>query len=406
MNKAYQQEQLRKMLMNPALQSGLYLIDTDLSDEEIEACIREFDQYSYEKEPLIPTSKGSSFELFVIGLSHKCNNTEISKQRNLLLTTRGQQKDNLVYHLVILMIKHLFSGEKAILHVCGESDLTALNHGDLCKLEASIAHHKVTSLIICKKKSVPKGNFDSIIKEVSIKESNKYRLMENRLYKVHISYKHDDNYEYAINAVKAGLEENQIAYSIDEYDIMYRDNIQDYEKEIGRADRVILFVIPAYLKSIDCMFEMTQMFNNGRVKERIFPVVDMGTIPRNVDGLMEIKTYWQIEKNRRLKKMQTEPGNSDFLHKETGVIIEILKAIDDFWDYLVHVNTGNYNKLIENNAALLMKELQKTLPSITVPIEDAFVPTGNTMPTEIRIVTQNGEQPVYIEKNSGAVVID
>lgn len=394
------------MLMNPTLKSGIYLLDTDLSDEEIEACIKEFRHYSYEKEPLIPTSKGSSFELFVIGLSHKCNNTEISKQRDLLLTARGQQKDNLVYHLVILMIKHLFLGEKAILHVWGESDLTTLSHGDLCKLEASIAHHKVTSLVICKNKSVPKGKYDPIINVVSIKEPDKYRIMENRLYKVHISYKHDDRYDYAIKAIKAGLEENQIDYSIDEYDIMYRDSIQDYEKEIGQADRVILFVIPAYLKSLDCMFEMTQMFSNGRVKERIFPVVDLGTIPRNGDGLKEIKAYWQNEKNRKLEEMKTEPGNSVFLHKETGVIIEILKAIDDFWDYLVHVNTGNFKKLIENNAALLMKELQETLPSITAPIEDTFVPTGDTMPTEFRVVTQNGEKPVFIENNSGTVVIE
>ena len=226
------------------------------------------------------------------------------------------------------------------------------------------------------------------------------------MYKVHISYKHDDRYDYAIKAIKTGLEENQIAYSIDEYDIMYRDSILDYEKEIGQADRVILFVIPAYLKSIDCMFEMTQMFGNGRVKDRIFPVVDLGTIPRNGDGLKEIKAYWQNEKSRKLEEMKTEPGNSIFLHKETGVIIEILKAIDDFWDYLVHVNTGNFKKLIENNAALLMKVLQETLPSITASIEHTFVPTRDTMPTEIRVVTQNGEKPVYIENNSGTVVIN
>ena len=40
MNNDYQLEQLRRMLVNPELNSGLYLIDTDLSDEEIEECIR------------------------------------------------------------------------------------------------------------------------------------------------------------------------------------------------------------------------------------------------------------------------------------------------------------------------------------------------------------------------------
>ena len=36
MSKAFELEHLRKLLMNPELPSGLYLPDTDLTDEEIE----------------------------------------------------------------------------------------------------------------------------------------------------------------------------------------------------------------------------------------------------------------------------------------------------------------------------------------------------------------------------------
>ncbi|WP_305733834.1 hypothetical protein [uncultured Phocaeicola sp.] len=39
MNKQYQLEQLRRLLENPQ-QSGLYLIDTDLTDYEIETFIK------------------------------------------------------------------------------------------------------------------------------------------------------------------------------------------------------------------------------------------------------------------------------------------------------------------------------------------------------------------------------
>lgn len=41
MSKAFELEQLRKQLMNPELPSGLYLLDTDLTDEEIEGHIKE-----------------------------------------------------------------------------------------------------------------------------------------------------------------------------------------------------------------------------------------------------------------------------------------------------------------------------------------------------------------------------
>ena len=87
--------------------------------------------------------------------------------------------------------------------------------------------------------------------------------MENRLGKIHISYKHDDNYNSAIDAIKKGLDNNGIAYTIDVDGIKYRDSIEEYEKEIGQANRVIMFVIPSYLKSLDCMFEMTQIFKIG-----------------------------------------------------------------------------------------------------------------------------------------------
>lgn len=40
MNKQYQLEQLRRLLENPTQQSGLYLIDTDLTDYEIETFIK------------------------------------------------------------------------------------------------------------------------------------------------------------------------------------------------------------------------------------------------------------------------------------------------------------------------------------------------------------------------------
>ena len=36
MSEVFELEQLRKQLMNPELPSGLYLLDTDLTDEEIE----------------------------------------------------------------------------------------------------------------------------------------------------------------------------------------------------------------------------------------------------------------------------------------------------------------------------------------------------------------------------------
>lgn len=230
--------------------------------------------------------------------------------------------------------------------------------------------------------------------------------MDSRLRKVHISYKHDKNYDYAIEAIKNGLTKNNISYSIDVLDIKYRDDIEKYEKEIGSSDRVIMFIIAPYLKSIDCMFEMTEIFKNVDARDRVFPVVDMGSVSRNRDGLKEIKEYWSEQKKNASIQLQTEPGNSDYVIDELSKINAIIKALDEFWDYIVHINTGDFTKLIENDASLLMEEIKRATPHGTVEPDERNVTMGETQPIVIRRTNQNGEKSIYLENNTGTIIIN
>lgn len=405
MNKDYQREQLRRMLENPMLKSGIYLIDTDLEDADIERLLKEEYSCLYVTAPLLPSKRGSAFEMFVIGLSYRCKTDDVSRQRESYFDSKVKDKETIVYSLSILVVRDLCPKGKSVLHIQGDSDLNSLDHEDLWKLKDSIDHHEGPVLVICKHKKSLCKVIDSNITLLSFKEVNKYRNMENKLTKVYVSYKHDPAYEKAVEAIQHGLTKNGIAFSIDEKDLKYRDNIEEYEKEIGKAERVIMFVTPSYLKSIDCMFEMTRIFGNKNVKERVFPVVDMGSIPRNGNGFNDIEAYWQSEKDDKLDKMKGV-GNTEFLQGEIVKINDILKFLNEFWDYIVHVNTGNYKQLTANNAALLMEELQKTRPIITASIDEAVVPSSDTEPAGFRKIEQNGEKSVYIENNNGSIVIN
>ena len=167
-----------------------------------------------------------------------------------------------------------------------------------------------------------------------------------------------------------------------------------------------MFIIAPYLTSLDCMFEMTEIFKNTDVRNRVFPIVDMSPITRDRIGLKEIKDYWREQKDNALVQMQKESGSSDYVINDLSKINAILKALDEFWDYIVHINTGNFEKLIENEAALLMEEIQRSIPSKTVEFEERFVPSGDTQPTVIRKTTQNGEKSVYVENNTGSIIIN
>lgn len=394
------------MLMNPELTSGLYLLDTDLTDDEIENYIKSTGSCFYIKESLFPTRGGSVFELFVTGLSHQCTgNSEIQDLRYLLITAETDRRDIITYNLLKQMMRYLCMSGRTIIHVHGEYDLMSLTHEDLCKLKEALAHHKDIIIVASKKKGHEGGRDEPLLTTMVLKKQ-KYRYMENRLDKVHISYKNDDAHKDALKAVLAGLEKNNIPYSIDTYDILYKGNIDDYEKEIGVSDRVIMFVIPKYFESLECMYEMTQMFKNGHVKERIFPLADLAGISRDGDGLTQIKDFWQNEKIRKSERIKTEPGGSSFLLMEIQKIDDIINTLDQLWLFICRNSTGNYNKLIANDAALLIDELKKTLPTAKAQIDEKFIPSRENQPTVVRRITQNGEQSVYVENNMGSIIIN
>lgn len=404
MNRNYQLEHLRQILENPEHKSGVYLLDTDLNDEDIESFIKEMEGCRYVKEILIPTS--NIFEKFVVGLSHKCDDSSIEISRNQLLTAGERNKSTIIYSLLIQVMRFLCSNEKSVVHVQGRIDLSSLPNEDICMLDAILARSDDTILVISKQKSIkPLNGYDNNIKRKSLKKTFNYKFMENRLHKVHISYKHDGAHNSALQAILAGLEKHNILYSIDQYDILYRQDIDEYEKEIGASDKIIMFVIPGYFRSIDCMFEMTQMFKNGNIVNRIFPVVDMGGISRNSDGLVEIKEHWQNEKKRKLECMKTEPGGSEYLLMEIQKIDDIIKTLNDFWKYICRTSTGSYEDLIANDAALLMEELKKPLSEVSTHIDEKFIPSYDLKPNISREVTQNGDKSIYIENNTGSITI-
>lgn len=399
MNKAYQLGQLRKVIEDPDTSSGLYLIDTVLDNNEIEKYIKDLDGCAYLKIFLLPSKDSSVFEMFVIGLSYKFDNQSLVEMVKLLLSNATQKRDNILLTILLDIMKNLIV-RKTVIHIVGKKDLSSFIHEDLCKLKISLDYSSYPTIIINKPKHAIEINHDSNISRITLKKDN---LMKKRTEKVHISYKHDDAHKDAIRAIINGLEENHIPYSIDEYDLQYRDNIDDYEKEIGSSDIVVMFVTSGYFKSIECMFEMTQIFKSGNINERVFPVVDMGEFERNDDSLKKIKFFWNNERNKKINDITQ--GISEPVTNGIKKIDGILNTIDDLWNFLCRYNSGNYEKLIENNAKLLMEEIKKYLYPELEPDTENFTPTTATMPTGTRVITQNGEKSLYIENNNGNITI-
>lgn len=265
-----------------------------------------------------------------------------------------------------------------------------------------MSHHGGRTIILSILRNESIEECDKLVTQMKLDSTCK---MGNRTFKVHITYKHDNAHKSGIDAIKAGLDTHKIPYSIDEYDIKYKDNIQKYEDEIGTSDVVIMFVIPEYLKSLDCMYEMTQLYKNGNVNQRVFPVVDLCNVQRNGDGLAEIRKYWQGEHLRIMGLHSKCSGNSNFLLDEIKKINNILKTLDDFWEYIVHTNTGKYEDMIANNAELLVTEIEKNLKTSSSVDNGGFTPSYATEPEAGRRIINQGDKSVYVENIVGTINI-
>lgn len=166
MNEDYQLEQLRRMLMDPELKSGLYLIDTALNDRDIEIVIHGICGWNYVKEQLMTSMSDSPFEMFVTGLSFYCKNEEIQELRKFLLNPGCKKNDSILYGLLINIIGNLCSVSKTIIQVFGDNDLSVLSHEDLNKINGALQHHDNKAIIVCKNKSNRCSGYDPLITNI------------------------------------------------------------------------------------------------------------------------------------------------------------------------------------------------------------------------------------------------
>ena len=137
----------------PSLQSGLYLLETELTDEEIVNYFKEYRFYSFYTEELLPSRGGTPFEMFVMSLCWQFDCKELEGLRLAIINSSGQQKENIIYETLMRVIKKMSNGRTSVLLLYGEPDLSSFRHEELAVLNYSVCHNGMTTLILSKEKS-------------------------------------------------------------------------------------------------------------------------------------------------------------------------------------------------------------------------------------------------------------
>lgn len=211
---------------------------------------------------------------------------------------------------------------------------------------------------------------------------------------VYISYKHYDNcknpatkekYTKCLSNIINGLVKIQATYSIDSQSIKYKDSIKSFEEEIGKGLIIIAIITPEYLKSVGCMYELAQVFENGSIYNRLFPVVD---IDRSLDSQNDVITFWERQIVNLKKEALAHPHIFESFTTEITKVELILKYLGSILKYLCDRNADSMERLTENDAQKLMEEISN-LNSMT------SASTVKKAITTDQSTTQNKENAPY-----------
>lgn len=116
-------------------------------------------------------------------------------------------------------------------------------------------------------------------------------------------------------------------------------SIRAFMESIQESDYAILILSDGYLKSVNCMYEITQLMKDVNYRNRIFPVVlDNGIyqLNRRIDYIV----YWE-EKYDQIKKQIARVKNIENagnLSREVHQIREISYTIGEFLDIIKDMN--------------------------------------------------------------------
>jgi len=116
-------------------------------------------------------------------------------------------------------------------------------------------------------------------------------------------------------------------------------SIRAFMNSIKYSDYAILIISDAYLKSVNCMYEIAQLMKDEQYKDRIFPVVldkEIYQLNRRIDYIV----YWEkkYDEVRENVTRVKNPENIGRLSIELHQIREISYSVGEFLDIIRDMN--------------------------------------------------------------------
>ncbi len=159
------------------------------------------------------------------------------------------------------------------------------------------------------------------------------------------------------------LEKEDIQFILDKRDLAYRQSINNFMVELGKADMVIIILSNKYLKSEYCMFELIQIYRNDNLRDRIFPIVlDEVKISSSADRLEFVK-FWEVQLENLQKKVKELNSLSyiEGITDDLNLYAEIRNNIARLTGILRDINTLNVTIHVESDYRDLIQSIKRKI---------------------------------------------
>jgi hypothetical protein len=157
---------------------------------------------------------------------------------------------------------------------------------------------------------------------------------------VFVSYHWGGAADALVDEIQQQMSERGIHITRDRDAVNYRDSIEQFMRRLGAGKAVVVVLDKAYLRSKNCMFELTCIAQDTRFAARIFPIVmaDAGILDAG-ERVGHVK-YWE-NKRDELDRMMRSVGQENLqgIREELDLYETIRNTIAGILDVLGDMNT-------------------------------------------------------------------
>lgn len=203
----------------------------------------------------------------------------------------------------------------------------------------------------------------------------KGNFKEMKIVKVFISYAHKDR--DLVNIIEESFQNyKNINLTRDIYATKYKDSLDNFMKTIREHDYVISIVSSAYIKSLNCMYEIENLMKDCEYEDKLFFIVvgkeDIGYYNKaniyldfeagiyDLNKRLQYIAYWrskQEELHKNIKEATLPPESMQNISKDMRKLDAIIPSMDDFISLLSDKVGRTFDEMYKSNFQEILSTL-------------------------------------------------